>query len=163
LREPRAGTQSLDRIGLNDKDYIVYIWQLRRYLYGHLAEHDVRRLARGVVPCIQLRGVIARFPLVDDDSALRALDSWICTTTWLALRRRAELLAPLVGSSRPRAWDLARSELVGFTSVSASTGEPLDLRLPSALRMARVVREAVRTHGSSVVGQGVDLYGRHRD
>jgi len=162
IREPSRGTQALSRVGLNDRDYVVYIWQLRRYLYGPLAETAVRRMGRGPVPRVPLRGVIARYPLVNDDDRLADLDRWVATQTWLALRKRARLLAPHVSASitPPSPWGLSREDLINATSVSQRTGAPLDLRLPSALRMAVVVREAVRTHGVDVVGSGLGLYGR---
>ena len=59
------------------------IWQLRRYLYGHLNESDVRRLMRGTVPPLRLTGAIARFPLADDDAALQEMDAWLSTQAWL--------------------------------------------------------------------------------
>jgi retron-type reverse transcriptase len=160
LREPLKGTQDPTRLGAVDKDYIAYIWQLRRYLYGNLNESEVRRLGRGPLPPISLRGAMSRFPLTDDDQSLRELDRWIATQTWLALRKRSALLAPLVAFwAKPQPWDLPREGLTTFTAASARTGKPLDLRLPSALRMTTVVRKAVRTHGTSVVGRGSALYG----
>lgn len=160
LREPLRGTQDPSRLGVVDKDYIAYIWQLRRYLYGNLNESEVRRLGRGSLPPINLRGAMSRFPLTDDDRSLRELDRWISTQTWLALRRRSALLSPLVTFwAEPQPWAMSRRDLTTFTAESSRTGNPLDLRLPSALRMATVVSKAVRTHGTSVVGRGSALYG----
>ncbi len=56
LREPLQGTQDMTRLGLQDRDYVAYIWQLRRYLYGPLSERDVRRLSNGAVADVRLRG-----------------------------------------------------------------------------------------------------------
>lgn len=162
LREPLRGTQDLGRVGLQDRDYVAFLWQLRRYLYGSLSEHDVRRLSNEGVPKIRLRGAISRFPLVDDDACWRELDAWISVQTWLAVRRRAGLLSPSlwrgVGPA-PVPWGLPREDLFTLRSVSARTGASLDLRLPSAVRMATVVKKVVQTHGVSSVGHGAGLYG----
>lgn len=162
LREPLRGTQRPSRLVTNDNDYIVLVWQMRRYLYGALSEEEVRRLSRGPVPLMPLSGAMSRFPLVDDDEQLRELDRWITAQTWLALRKRAAVLtkARVVGTS-PNPWGLPRSSLPRLRLVSSS-GSRVDVRLPSVLRMSLVVREAVRTHGSEVVGHGLGLYGpRH--
>lgn len=164
LREPVKGTQALSRIGhINDRDYVVLIWQLRRYLYGHLAEIAVRRMGRGQVPLMQLTGAIARYPLIDDDRQLAGLDSWLATQIWLAVRKREALLKAAIGapSVLPTPWGRTREELIDLRSTSERTGQRLDLRLPSTLRMATVVREAVKTHGRDVVGQGLGLYAQH--
>ena len=162
LREPLRGTQDITRLSLQDRDYVAYLWQLRRYLYGSLSEHDVRRLGNGPMPAVRLRGAISRFPLVDDDACWRELDGWISTQTWLALRRRVALLSPRMASALatpPLPWGLPRQRLFTLKSVSLRTGDPLDLRLPSAVRMARVVRKAVQTHGVDSVGNATALYG----
>lgn len=160
IREPLNKTQNPARIGSSDKDYTSYIWQLRRYLYGHLNENEVRRLGRSTIPPIPLSGAVARFPLITDDDSLRELDRWISTQTWLALRRRSSLLRRSMSlNGAPDLWSLSREELINATSVSSSTGSPVDLRLPSVLRMSTVVRKAVRTHGTGVIGLGASLYG----
>ncbi len=114
LREPLQGTQDPARIGIQDRDYIAYLWQLRRYLYGALSERDVRRLGNGTMPHVRLRGAVSRFPLVDDDECWRQLDAWISTQTWLALRRRVALL-----SGRDRAWSRAPACALDHSSRAA--------------------------------------------
>ncbi|SOE03799.1 reverse transcriptase domain-containing protein [Blastococcus haudaquaticus] len=160
LREPKAGTQDWTRVGRLDRDYVTYIWQLRRYLYGHLTENEVRRVNRGAPPPRNLTGVLSRFPLINDDPSLRELDRWITTQTLLALRKRAALLTrTLTFGSPPVPWTMTRERLIDLTTKSARTGDTIDLRMPSALRMASVVRRAVRTHGTRVVGSATPLYG----
>lgn len=160
IREPLKGTQDLSRLTAHDKDYVTYIWQLRRYLYGHLAENAVRRLGRASIPRhIRLTGAMAQFPLITDDEPLRRLDGWISTQTWLALRKREQTLGPRsIFHTRPEPWGRSRKDLLNLMSKSATTEGRIDLRLPSTLRMAQVVRKAVRTHGTTVVGRGVSLY-----
>lgn len=162
LREPLAGTQDFGRIGFLDRDYAAYIWELRRLLYGHLSEAQVRSRINGPVPPQVLRGALSSFPLVDDQTMLRDLDAWILTQTWLTLRKRAAVLRASVPISVvPDPWDLPRDRLVGLRGTSARTGRSIDLRLPSAVRMSAVIRRAVEAHGTGIVGwrTSASLYG----
>lgn len=157
LLEPMNGTQDLARISAADLDYVTYIWQLRRYLYGPLSENEIRRYQRGGVLPMSFQGVMSFFPLVDDDAQLRELDQWIATQTWLAVRRRAALLRKAVAAS-PLPWGLDRPSLIGLRATSRKTGEPLDLRLPSVRRIASVIRLSVATRGLGVASRGGRLY-----
>ena len=157
LREPLQGTQSENRLTSTDRDYTTYIWQLRRYLYGPLSENQVRRFQHGTAPDMRFEGVMSFFPLVDHDEELLQLDVWIATQTWLALKKRAELLSPLI-NSRPTVWGLTKDELIQFQSVSATNGKPVDLRIPSLRRISGVIQSAALTYGFSVAGEGSELY-----
>lgn len=160
LREPRAGTQKRDRFaGRHDRDYVALIWHLRRYLYGSLSENQLRRLLDGPIPqSIRLSGAIARLPLTNDTEQLLALDRWIQTQVWLALRRRSALL---VGKRKgtPRPWDMSRKQLPDFVTRSTRSSEVVDARMPSAVRMAELVKRAVRAHGVRVTTYSASLYG----
>jgi len=164
LREPMRKKQDLGRLrkGL-DRDYVTLVWQLRRYLYGPLSESAVQRLLYGPVPrALALKGAIARFPLVDNDDQLRELDGFMCNQVHLALRKRQKLLSAAslaLYGEEPKPWGLHVRELRDFGFTSSTTNEHVDARLPSAVRMSRVLRRAVRTHGLGVVGSGSRLYG----
>jgi RNA-directed DNA polymerase len=157
LMEPLRNNQNLSAITSNDRDYVTYIWQLRRYLYGPLSENEVRRFQHGAVPAMSFQGVMSFFPLVDHDKDLIELDVWIATQTWLALKKRAQLLSTRVARV-PRTWDLNRSQLIQLKVVSGTTGDEIDLRLPSLRRIAGVIRLAVSTHGFESVSDGSRLY-----
>ncbi len=159
LREPMAGTQDLRRLhtGL-DRDYIALIWQLRHYLYGSLNEEQLRRLLRGPLPPrIKMGGLIGRHPLVNDKTQLREFDVWLSTQVWLALRKRESLLGSKIGPT-PKPWGFRRHELMTFATTSSTTGDPVDGRLPSAVRMSELVRRGVRAHGNSVATFHKSLY-----
>lgn len=157
LMEPLRGNQDLRRLTSNDRDYVTYIWQLRRYLYGPLSENDVRRFQRGTIPDVAFEGVMSFFPLVEHDQDLVALDVWIATQTWLALKKRARILG---GASvrKPRTWYMSRSQLIQLKVFSSSSGEEVDLRIPSIRRIASVIRVAVDRHGFGVANEGSRLY-----
>ncbi|MCB5290656.1 reverse transcriptase domain-containing protein [Arthrobacter sp. SO3] len=157
LMEPLRDNQKASAITSNDRDYVTYVWQLRRYLYGPLSENDVRRFQHGAVPAMSFQGVMSFFPLVDHDKDLIELDVWIATQTWLALKRRQQLLSSRVARV-PRTWGLSRSQLIQLKVVSGTTGDEIDLRLPSLRRIAGVIRLAVNTHGLASVSDGSDLY-----
>lgn len=156
LREPIAGTQDLSRLTGVDRDYVTFIWQLRRYLYGPLNEQQVRRFQSGSIPPMSFQGLMSFFPLVDDQALLLRLDAWIASQVWLAMRKRQRLLA---GSrSNPVPWGIDQRALIGLRARSTRTGAPIDLRLPSVRRIAAVVGRAVQTYGTSSVGRGGALY-----
>lgn len=141
LREPMTGTQVPDRLADHlDKDYAVAIARLKRYLYGDLTEREVRRYQARGAPIRRFKGMMAAFPLLDDDASLRALDAWILSCLWLAMRKRAALLENhLEIDVLPPPHGLSRNALRTFKTVSSGTGETIDLRVPSVRRIARLV------------------------
>jgi hypothetical protein len=142
LREPMAGTQVPARLdGHLDKDYAVAIARLKRYLYGDLSEREVRRYQSRGAPVRRFKGMMAAFPLLDDDVSLRALDDWVLSCLWLAMRKRAALLDDHPDIDKlPPPHGLSRRELRNFKAVSSHTGETIDLRVPSVRRIARLLQ-----------------------
>lgn len=157
ILEPLNGTQDPARLTDVDRDYIVLIWQLRRYLYGSLTEKEIRRFQEGVIPPMTFEGVMSYFPLVEDHTQLVGLDSWMATQIWLALRKRGRLLSA-AGLPIPAPHNMAREHLLNFRTQSATPRTSVDLRVPSFRRMAGVLRRAVSTHGLSVVTGRAPLY-----
>lgn len=157
LLEPLKGTQKIDRLEHFDKDYTTLIWQLRRYLYGPLTEREIRKFQNGSIPPMSFEGVMSFFPLINDENSLRELDEWIAARIWLALRKRASLLDSL-GLPTPRPHKLDKAELINLTVASRSTGDEIDLRMPSVSKVARAIRLAVSTHGLGVVSKRAPLY-----
>lgn len=101
--------------------------------------------------------MVAHFPYTTDDGILEDLDEWIVTQTWLALARREALLRPHVLAT-PTPWGLGRDDLRRRRSTSGRTGRTVDLRIPSTLRMVKVIRRAVSIHGVASVDGTLDLY-----
>ncbi|MBU2694170.1 reverse transcriptase domain-containing protein [Pimelobacter sp. 30-1] len=158
LLEPLRGTQDTSRIGKNDRDYVVYVWQLRRYLYGSLSEAQVRRFQNGQVPPMSFKGAMSFYPLVNDAEKLADLDAWITTHTWLALQKRRKLLAAAGVASSPVVWQVRREKLHSFSTTATATGALIDLRLPSVCRISSLIQDAVKRHGIAVVAGGGALY-----
>lgn len=157
LREPLAGTQEPSRVTWIDNDYQVLILQLRRYLYGSLSEHDVVRFKAGAVPPMSFEGVMSYFPLIDDEEQLEAIDNWILSQVWMALRARARLLRAL-GLRTPRPHGLSQRRLRTFQTTSPTSGSARDLRIPSVSAMSLVIRSAVDRYGIGVVGRRGPFY-----
>lgn len=157
LLEPLKLTQDMTRLSGVDRDYVTLVWQLRRYLYGPLTENEIRSFQRGAIPPMSFEGVMSFFPLVDDDVGLRELDEWIAAQVWLALRKRARLLAA-PGTKLPLPHSLTKEQLIGFQTTSSRTGGAIDLRMPSVRKIATAIKLAVSTHGLGVVSGRAPLY-----
>jgi len=107
LDAAKKGTVEPGRLGGRvDKDYVVYIWQVRRFLYGDLSERDLRRYHSRGAPMRRFKGFMSYYPLADDTDQLRELDAWLAQETWLAMRRRAQLLRSAGATVLPPPHDL---------------------------------------------------------
>jgi len=137
VREPLLRAQAITRLARVDTDYATLIWQLRRYMYGDINERGLRRFEARGAPARRFRGVLAFFPLVDDEEQLRALDKWLLCQIYLALRKRGRLLRTLGVTQLPVPHGLSCDKLARFTRQSQTTGGVLDLRVPSFWRIAR--------------------------
>ena len=153
IREPAAGTQDLGRLKSVDRDYVTYIWQVRRYLYGDISERVLRRFEEKGVPRRRFRGVMSFFPLIDDSKQLEALDSWLVCATCLAVRKRGRLLRTMGCPRLPKLHGLVCDELASLITHSGTTGDIVDLRIPSFRRIANVVRKAATQYGTSTVAR----------
>jgi hypothetical protein len=150
-----AGTFKIDRILPDvDRDYLVLIMQIRRYLYGNLTEEQVRNLEHGEVKQIRFPGVMSYFPLVDDLEQLQAFDGWLVATLHNALRKRARMIRSLGAKHLPRPHGLRRASLISAEAFR-SDGARVDLRIPSIARFASVVRRSALVFGPNRVGRGV--------
>jgi RNA-directed DNA polymerase len=141
-----------------DRDYVVFIWQLRRFLYGDLSERDLRRFQSRGVPMRRFKGLMSFYPLIDDTQDLLELDRWLARETWLTLRKRSALLRSSGMETLPPPHDLRLQELIRYQGLSGTTGERVDLQLPSFRRIANVIRRAAREHGPNRVGNSLRLY-----
>lgn len=155
LCEPLRQTQNPERLSPNvDRDYVSTIWRIRRYLYGNLSEKAVGRYQRQEIPLRRFQGIMSAYPLVDDTNELKELDNWIFTRLFLTVRKRTSLLrAAGFGPDLPPPHDYNSSSLRTLETTAASTGETIDLTVPSVRRIASVLRSAAAQHGPSVIGK----------
>lgn len=159
LEQPLRGNFVAARVAPHiDRDYVVLLFQLRRYLYGDLSESQLRRFLTHDTPRIHYRGLMSFYPIVNDEEQLRSLDGWLLHTVYTTLRRRAALFAPAGLASLPAPHGLSPEGLVHFTGTT-SKGPTLDLRLPSFLRMARLLKTASQAHGANAISNRLSAYG----
>ena len=152
LQEPLQGRVNNARLIGLDRDYLVLISQIRRYLYGNLREEQVRNYLARATPRIHYRGFMSFFPVVDNDELLKNLDGWLVSKIYLALRRRTKLLKNLGVSPLPDPHSRDREGLVNLKIGN------VDLSIPSFLRMSKLLRSAVRTHGANAVANPKSAY-----
>ena len=156
LREPLFGTQHPDRLtGKVDRDYVTLLLQLRRYLYGDLAEKQVRRYQRGEIPHRRFKGLMSAYPMLTDSDQLRNLDGWLLDHIYLALRKCTRLLKSAGYPALPLPHDVPKADLTSLRGLSTSHGQTIDLSVPSLRRMATVLRRASRVHGPAGVGSAL--------
>jgi hypothetical protein len=78
--------------GGRDEALLTAMLQIRRYLYGRLEQRDIVEYLKGRRRTLYFKGAMSFYPLVDDESQLRALDGWLLSTIARTLRLRAKLL-----------------------------------------------------------------------
>jgi RNA-directed DNA polymerase len=93
LQAPQKGQIVADRVsGEIDKDYVVMLYQIRRYLYGELSESQLRKYMARQTPLMKYHGLMSFYPIVDDERLLKELDGWLIGSGHRALQLRARLL-----------------------------------------------------------------------
>jgi RNA-directed DNA polymerase len=137
-----------------DRDYVVLLGQIRRYLYGHYSEAKVRQLERGATKRVRFPGVLSYFPLASDQEQLAALDGWLADVLHQAMKKRAKLLTDAGILHLPNPHGLAKAVLIEAMG-KTSDGSLVDLRVPSIRRFVSVLNRAANAHGANVVGRGI--------
>ena len=140
-----------------DRDYYVSILQIRRYLYGDLSESKLIRYLAQVTPRIRYRGLLSFYPIVDDDDLLKSLDGWLLHTISCAMSRRTALLTAAGHQNLPVPHYLKGDDLLAVRTATTSRGVELDLRIPSFLRMSKLLRKASRSHGPNAVSNAISV------
>lgn len=152
LEEPKRGRFVHGRTGPNvDRDYVVAIRQIRRFLYGNLSERRLRQYLNGGIRKIHFKGLMSFYPIVDDDDLLKELDGWLVHTLWTSVQKRRSFLAGRGFTRFPPPFGLSRGRLIGLNVKSSTTGVNLDLRIPSFRRMSRLLRKAAIRYGASAI------------
>lgn len=133
-----------------DDDYVTMIYQIRRYLYGGLNEKKLGRFLARTVPVLHYKGFMSAYPLVNDATQLKQLDGWLLHTVFTSLRRRTKLLRSIGPGTLGEPHGMRELKLISLVT-TARNGSPLDLRLPSFYRIARLFLKATRQFGASAV------------
>lgn len=151
LQAPKKGHDVRDRVsGAIDQDYVVMLYQLRRYLYGELSEAQLRRFMARQTPLLKYHGLMSFYPIVNDEHLLKELDGWLLGSVHRALRLRARLLGEAGIATLPHPHGMSKRQLLTLRHREGS-GPLRDLRFPSIARVARLMRRAARTYGASTI------------
>jgi RNA-directed DNA polymerase len=151
LQAPKKGQIVPARVaGSIDLDYVVMLYQIRRYLYGELSEGQLRRFMARQTPLIKYHGLMSFYPIIDDEPLLKELDGWLLGSVDRALRLRARLLGQAGIATLPEPHGKSKRQLLALRHKSGS-GPLRDLRFPSIARIARLMRRAARTYGASTI------------
>jgi RNA-directed DNA polymerase len=151
LQEPKRGNLPIDRLAHGiDRDYLVMLNQIRRYLYGGLRESQLRKYMARQTPLIRYQGLMSFYPIVNDEALLKGLDGWLLNSVHRALRLRAKLFRSAGISMLPPPHDMPKTGLLKL-SYRPQPGRLVDMRFPSVARISRLIRRASRTYGASAV------------
>lgn len=156
LREPLRNKQNMRRLeGSTDKDYVTLIWQLRRFIYGGMSESQIKKMkSLPRIPRVGATGAIGSLLWAVDESTLRGLDNFIVDRIYTGLRKRRSLLLPAGRSdlSSIEPWTRKRSELHYLRVRSDTTGQWVDLTIPSFARSKSLAVRSVEEHGPRAAG-----------
>lgn len=159
LEGPKRGNLVAARVAPPvDRDYVVFLFQLRRYLYGDLSEKQLRRYLARDMPRIRYRGLMSFYPILDDETQLRELDGWLLHTVYTTLRFRERLFVGAGVTQLPGPHGLPKAKLPRFFGKSTE-GATLDLRLPSFARMGRLLHRASKLYGANAIANPAAGYG----
>ena len=151
LQEPKKGRIVIARLAYGiDRDYLIMLAQLRRYLYGELTESQLRKYMARQTPLMRYHGLMSFYPIVNDETLLKELDGWLLNSVYRALRLRAKLLRKAGIKILPPPHGLPKTELLKL-GYRPRPGIFVDLRFPSVARVARLIRRASRTYGASAI------------
>jgi len=76
-----------------DRDLLVAMTQIRRYLYGGLMHRDMVNYLMGRQKYLYFKGVMSFYPLLTDVDQLKELDGWLVSVINRSVKKRAKLLS----------------------------------------------------------------------
>ena len=159
LQPIKSGVFNLSRLNMLDWDYVVALYQIRRYLYGGLDDTQLRRFKMGIIPELRFRGVMSYYPLVDNDDQLRKLDGWLIHSLQQALRLRQKIWIGQRGMSLPGPSADWIDKIVSIKKwKSPLNGTIYDLRVPSFLQINQAMQIGLRRGGINSVANPKSKY-----
>lgn len=151
LLEPvRANSLQINQVsGQVDRDYLVMILQLRRYLYGGLSEAKLRAFSSRATARIHFKGLMSFYPIVDDRAQLSELDGWLLHTVFTAVRIRRLRIASQFATSPAPNNVASKTQLIDL--IVSANGRTFDLRLPSFVRISRLIARMAQVFGPNQI------------
>ncbi len=132
---------------VHDWDLLGLIYELRRSLYGGLAEAEIEAFIHEGKRLPKMKGLMGFYCLIDDPAPLKEVDGWILSIVRRAMRTRNDILSSKYGVSCPRPSNrqLATGE---WLDPAAWKGEAKpEARMPSLVRGWRAARKHFYTFG----------------
>jgi RNA-directed DNA polymerase len=151
LQSPKKGICLTARIvGSVDRDYLVMLYQVRRYLYGEMSEAQLRKYMARQTPRMKFHGLMSFYPVISDENQLKELDGWLLNSVHRALKLRASLFSKHTSLPLPLPHGLTKNGLLSLKTKTLS-GKIWDLRFPSVARISKLIRRAAKVYGASAI------------
>lgn len=148
LQAPKSGLFNAARLGPDiDFDYVVAVYQVRRYLYGGLTNSRLYAFLRGRIPTIHFKGLMSFYPLVNDGEQLSKLDGWLIHVFKTSLRHRENLWKAHGITSLPGPTVNWINDLESLRIFKSSIGHKYDLQLPSFSLVNSAIGLAIEKKG----------------
>jgi RNA-directed DNA polymerase len=123
------------------------IYELRRSLYGGLAEADLHKFIYDGKRLPRMKGIMGFYCLLDDSDSLKEIDGWLLSIVRRAMEKRNFILKAKYGVECPTP---SNKELAtgSWLDLAAWRGDDLpETRMPSLVRGWRAARKHFYTFG----------------
>ncbi|MCT1538768.1 MULTISPECIES: reverse transcriptase domain-containing protein [Lysinibacillus] len=131
-----------------DRDLLVAILQIRRYLYGNLNDSLLRNYLSGNYKRLNFKGLMSFYPLIDDENQLKELDRWLVCTILNAIKKRKKLLFNH-GHNNLNSFPFNANStlLLSICKRAIINGNKGTMEIPSFLRIYHAIKLNVKTVG----------------
>ena len=122
-----------------DRDVLVCLQQIRRYLYGNISESLIRKFMFGGIVSLKFKGIMSYYPLVTDEQQIKHIDGWLAHTVMRALKMRYRLLTR-------RRIQFSYSSVQDFLDDYANYGNGI-YKVPSLMTIHKAIQKGIRNSG----------------
>lgn len=152
------GTYNAARLSALDMDYVVTIYQIRRYLYGGLDSHRLHNYLVGATSNLNFRGIMSYYPIVNDEEQLRQLDGWLIHTLKQSLKQRQEMWLARANVPLPGPMPNWIDQIAELKQCDIRGGHSYNLQIPSFVLINRAMQLAIKQKGISGVANPQGTY-----
>ncbi|WP_312362688.1 reverse transcriptase domain-containing protein [Ensifer sp.] len=134
-----------------DWDLLGLIYELRRSLYGGLAEADLDGFIHKGTRLPRMKGIMGFYCLLDDPAPLLAIDGWLLSVVRRAMKKRNQILTVNYGSQCPTPSNKELATGAWLNLAAWRGGDVPEPRMPSLVRGWRAARKHFFTFGLEYV------------
>jgi len=131
---------------IEDRDYLVAINQIRKYLYGDLTDEKINSYLKGKFKKINFKGMMSFYLLIDNEEQLKELDQWLGRTLINTLKLRKKLFEERGVLLEEFPYDLNYKNLIAKSSKKLVKGLPL-YKVPSFFRIKKAITKGISEEG----------------